>query len=284
MNAPSSVPQKRRWPGLLLSLLVPGFGIIRAGLPWRGAGWFLGLQLLALIAGLSFAVSVVPLWLSILVLVVALVAQIWMLCDSFRPGRMTVPLWLLFIGLLAAIIWFPSPFSLVARAFKIPTGAMEPTLLGSRPASTPDHVIVDRLSYRFGSPRRGDLIVFSASQIGVIRQSEGEEEVFFFKRLVGLPGERIRIADGKVFADGRLLGESDGIPPFIYTAPVGGPSLARRDGQDFVVGPNEYFALGDNSPKSYDSRHFGGVPASDVYGKVTMIYYPFSRAGRLSTK
>src|SRR4030095_10064347 len=165
MNTSSPVPQKRRWLGLLLSLLVPGFGIIRAGLPRRGAGWFLGLQLLALIVGLSFGLSVMPLWLAILVLIAAIIAQIWMLCDSFRPGRMTVTLWLLFFGLLAATILLPSPASLVARAFKIPPGAMEPTLLGARTASTPDRVIVDRLSYRFGSPRRGDLIVFTTSQI-----------------------------------------------------------------------------------------------------------------------
>jgi len=128
------------------------------------------------------------------------------------------------------------------------------------------------------------VIVFSASQIAGIRdQLGGEKEVFYMKRLVGLPGERIRIADGKLFANGKLLGESDGIPEITYTEPAGTPSSARRDGQEFLVGPDEYFALGDNSPNSYDSRYWGCVPASAVYGKVTMIYYPFSRAARLSS-
>jgi len=284
MSASPPVPRKRRWLGVLLSLLLPGFGMLRAGLPRRAVAWFLGLQLAALIGGLSLGLSVVPLWLVICILAAAIVAQIWMLCDSFRPGRMTLPLWLLFVALVAAVLYLGTPVSLVVRAFRIPTGAMEPTLLGSRSASTPDHVIVDRLSYRFGPPRRGDVIVFSASQIAGIRdQLGGEKEVFYMKRLVGLPGERIRIADGKLFANGKLLGESDGIPEITYTEPAGTPSSARRDGQEFLVGPDEYFALGDNSPNSYDSRYWGCVPASAVYGKVTMIYYPFSRAARLSS-
>jgi signal peptidase I len=283
MSASSPFPLKRRWLGVLLSLLVPGFGVLRAGLPRRALAWFLGLQLAGLFAGLSFGLSAVPFWLAVLVFAAAIVAQIWMLCDSFRPGRMTPLLWLALVGLLAATFYLPTPASLVARAFKIPTGAMEPTLIGSRSASTPDHVIADRLSYRISPPKRGDLIVFATSQIAGIHHPADStgEEVFYIKRLVGLPGERIRIADGKIFADGRLLGESDGIPVITYTDPVGVPATAKREGQDFVIGPDEYFALGDNSPNSFDSRYWGCVPSTAIYGKVTMIYYPFSRAGRL---
>lgn len=144
--------------------------------------------------------------------------------------------------------------------------------------------MVDRLSYRFSAPKRGDLIVFNTTQIPGIRhsdQSAGTE--FYIKRLVGLPGERIRIADGKLYANGRLLGASDGIPAFPYTDPAGSTSAVKREGKDFVVGPNEYFALGDNSENSYDSRYWGCVPASSIFGKITLIYYPFSRAGRLPT-
>jgi signal peptidase I len=280
----SPVPGKRRWLGVLLSLLVPGFGILRAGLPRRALGWFLGLQLASLIGGLGFGLSVVPFWLTVFVLAAAIVAQIWMLCDSCRPGRMTLPLWLAFAGLLAVTFYLPEPASLVSRAFKIPTGAMEPTLIGARSASTPDHVIVDRIGYRLGSPQRGDLIVFATSGISGIQHpaDSGGDEVFYTMRLVGLPGERIRIADGKLFADGRLLGESDGIPAIHYTEQCGVSSTAKREGQDFVIGPDEYFALGDNSPNSFDSRFWGSVPTSAIYGKVTLIYYPFSRAGRIA--
>lgn len=282
MNALNSVLKKRRWLGLLLSVFVPGFGIIRAGNWPRGAGWFLGLHAVGFVMGVSFALSVVPFWLAAGVFVTAVVAHIWMLWDSFRPGRMRVSLWLVFFGLFAVSACLESPAFMMARPFTIPTAAMEPTLLGSRSASTPDHVMVDRLSYRFGSPKRGDLIVFSTSRIPRIpRQSEKDEEILYIKRLVGLPGERIRIADGKVFADGRSLDEEDGIPPFYYTEFAGVPSAARPEGPEFVVGSDEYFVLGDNSLNSLDSRYWGCVPASAVYGKVTMIYYPFDRAGRV---
>jgi hypothetical protein len=143
---------KHRWFGVLLSLLVPGFGVLRAGLPRRAFAWFLGLQLTSLMLGLSFGLSAVPFWLAIVIFTAAIVAQIWMLCDSFRPGKMSRLLWLVLVGLLAATFYLPTPASLVARAFKIPTGAMEPTLIGSRSASTPDHVIVDSLSYRISPP------------------------------------------------------------------------------------------------------------------------------------
>lgn len=96
-----------------------------------------------------------------------------------------------------------------------------------------------------------------------------------------MPGERIRIADGKVYADGRPLGESDGVPTLSYSENAGGGSTAEREGANFIVGPKEYFVLGDNSAQSYDSRYWGGVPASAVYGKITMIYYPFSRMQRV---
>ena len=284
MKASASSRRDRRWPGPLLSLLVPGFGLVRAGLPWRGAGWFLALWMGSLALGICAGLDSVPMPVVLGVLAGLVLGQIWMLVESWRPGRMTWPLWVVFGGVFGAVLLLPQPASLVVRCFTIPSEAMAPTLGGAGPTGSPDYVVADRLSYRFGAPRRGDLMVFNAGAVPGIQLSPSEKgrEVFYVKRLVGLPGERIRIADGKVFADGRPLGDADGIPSSIgYTGPADRAVNTHRDAGDYVVGANEYFVLGDNPRNSLDSRYWGGVPASAVYGRVTLIYYPFERAGRL---
>lgn len=282
MNDTTQVARERRWPGLLLSFLVPGFGLFRAGMPLRGTAWFVGLFLVNLIVGLSLALSVVPIWLVAVVLISSVFVSIWMLRDGFRPGKMNGKLWALFMGLFVALLLIPSPVFIVARSFKLSTGGMEPTLRGANSPSGADHVAVDLVSYRINSPQRGDLIVFSTSEItGLTRMTGDRSDTMFIMRLVGMPGETIRLSDGKVFADGRQLGMEDGIPPFSYKNPRADHlPIALVEGEDFVVGSDEYFVLGDNVSNSFDSRYWGSVPESSVIGKVTMIYFPFGRVSR----
>lgn len=283
MDEASQVPRERRWPGLVLSFFVPGFGLIRAGLWRRGVAWLVGMLLFNFLLGVCLALSFVPVWLAVVTVCASVAAPIYMLRDGFRPGRMTRQLWLLFLGMFVALIVIPSPVLSVVRSFRIPTGGMEPTLRGAKSSSGTDHVTVDLLSYRFSPPKRGDIIVFSTSRITALHKITGNAgENFFMQRLVGMPGEVIRIADGKVFANGKPLGEADGIPAFHYQFPHSSfMQTAMKQGEDFVIGPDEYFVLGDNTSNSLDSRYWGCVPSSSVHGKVTMIYYPFSRLGRL---
>lgn len=259
----SSRPPTRSWLGVLLSLLVPGFGLVRAGRIARGIGWFFAIQIVAILASVLLIWRAVPSWGVLVAFIAALAVQIVMLVDSFRPGRLNVIGLLVFAVFLAAIIFLPLPAQLIAQAFRIPTAAMEPTLQGAK--GTPDHVIVDRLSYRFSPPRRGDLAVFATTGIAGI-----SEDASYVKRVVGLPGEKIEIRDGHIFANGRELNEEDGIPLISYVA-------AR--GERYVVSENAYFMLGDNSRNSFDSRYWGSVPRANIFGRVSRIYYPFSRAG-----
>jgi signal peptidase I len=252
--------------GVLLSLFVPGFGLLRAGRVGRGALWFFAILSIGVLMTLILIWRAVPAWAAFAAMIAALAVQIVMLIDSYRPGRLSVGLVFLFLLFLSAIIFLPVPAHLVAEASKIPTAAMEPTLGIS--SGTPDQVIVDRLSYRFWAPQRGDLAVFTTTGIWGI--ADGSDSQSFVKRVVGLPGEKIEIRDGHVFADGRQLNEQDGIPPISY--------FALR-AQSYDVPPGAYFMLGDNSRKSYDSRYWGSVPRSNIYGRVSRIYYPFSRAG-----
>jgi len=270
-----------RWPGVVFSFLVPGFGLFRGGQIRRGIAWILGLQVSAVICALLLALESVPMAVAFVALVLGLVAVLWMLRESFCPGRMTPKLWALFIALLLLFALVPVPGSFIVRNFKISTGAMEPTLMGARDGNTPDHIIVDRVSYLFSGPKRGDLVVFESSSISELQRSQNLNagEVYYIKRLIGLPGERIEIRNGSVYANGEPLGKGDGIPPIQYTDYNStAPTVRKKDGF-YVVGDSEYFVLGDNSPNSFDSRYWGCVPESAVIGKVTKIYFPFARMG-----
>ena len=261
MTVPTTArPLTRSWLGVLLSLLVPGFGLIRAGRTARGISWFLGIQIVGVLVTLCLIWRALPSWAVLVAIISGVAIQIVMLVDSYRPGRLNATRLLGFALVLAALIFLPLPAHFIAQSYKITTAAMEPTLQG-----TPDHVIVDRLSYRFSAPRRGDLAVFATTGLGAI-----PEDTVFVKRVVGLPGEKIEIRDGHIFADGRQLNEEDGIPPISYVA-------AR--GERHVVSDGAYFVLGDNSPNSFDSRYWGSVPRANIFGRVSRVYYPFSRAG-----
>lgn len=271
---------QRSWPGVVLSFFVPGFGLIRGGHSRRGIAWFASLYLGMIPLAMILAAEWIPFSILIAFYILFLGVIVWMLRESHCPGRMSPKLWAIFVIVLVAQAIVPRPASLITKQFKIPTSAMEPTLLGEVSGGIPDHVVVNRSAYWFGKPKRGDLLVFGTSEIDGISRLTQSEEVYYIKRLVGLPGDRIEIRDGKVFANGEVLTEEDGIPPIHYTNPSSPATDAKKDGDAFVVGDSEYFVLGDNSDNSYDSRFWGCVPESEVFGKVARIYFPFSRAGR----
>ena len=261
---------------MLLSLFVPGFGLVRAGRPLRGLAWFIGLQFLGVVLTVLFIVRAVPTWVVCGGMLAVFAYFLTMLVDSFRPGRLTWPLGLGFAIAFVALVALPSVPQLMARGFKVPTAAMEPTLIGASHGA-PDCVIVDRVSYLFSQPKRGDLVAFRTT--GIMGIDQGDGEVFFVKRLVGLPGEQIEIRDGHVFADGRLLDESSGIPPITYISPAVSLPSVIPEGGSYTVPQDGFFFVGDNSAHSLDSRVWGSVPRKNIFGRVSRIYYPLSRIG-----
>jgi signal peptidase I len=258
-------PPARAWLGVLFSLFVPGFGLIRAGRIVRGICWFVAIQAIGILTVLFIIWRAIPTWGALVAMCLAIAVQIVMLVDSYRPGRLTLGLFVIFMLGCAAILLVPLPAQWIARAFKVPTAAMEPTFQGAS-KGTPDHIIIDRLTYRLSEPGRGDLVVFSTKGISGIP----EEASLYVKRVAGLPGEKIELRDGHVFANGRKLTEQDGIPPFFYVP---------TSHESYNVPEGEYFMLGDNSRNSFDSRYWGCVPRHNLVGRVSRIYYPFSRAG-----
>jgi signal peptidase I len=175
----------------------------------------------------------------------------------------------------------------LVQAYVIPTGSMENTLLVG------DHLLVDKLSYApagagkwhllpYDELKRGDIIVFRYPVD--IKQT-------FVKRLIGLPGDHIRLAEKQLFLNGKAETEPyvyhstdyidsfrDNFPgaPNVSLAPAAMDMLRNHiENGEVVVPPNSYFAMGDNRDYSLDSRYWGFVPRENIIGKPLLIYWSY---------
>jgi signal peptidase I len=206
-----------------------------------------------------------------------------------KPRETTVE----FLASLAAVLvtgLFIITF--IVQAFEIPSSSMEETLLIG------DHVFVNREQFaprtRWVGPllpyreiRRQDIVVFL---------SPAEPGLYVVKRIIGAPGDRIHLEDGVVYRNGEKLNEpyvihqaaGEGYNPYRDNFPSVPPSdysnvapewqLSMKQyiqGNDLVVPPDHYFAMGDNRDVSYDSRYWGFIPRENVIGRPMFIYWSF---------
>ncbi|PYL06375.1 MAG: signal peptidase I [Verrucomicrobia bacterium] len=144
---------------------------------------------------------------------------------------------------------------------------------------TGDQVFVDKFTYNFVKPHRGDVFVFRTTHIPGIREDPEAGAPFYIKRLAGLPDDRLRIDPPFLYANGRKA-EGYGFarvmsakPPYRGYA-LGREYLSQPD-RPFTVPRDGYFALGDNSYNSYDSRYWGAVPEENLVGRGLFVYWPF---------
>lgn len=140
----------------------------------------------------------------------------------------------------------------VVRNFRVVGNSMEPNLHDSQ------YLIVDKISYRLGEPRRGDVIVFEPPN------RPGEDYV---KRVIGRPGELVEVRNGQVLVNNRPLDE-----PYVGY-PASYSMAARR------IGPNELFVLGDNRNSSSDSHNWGMLSQDKVVGRAWISYWPPDKWG-----
>jgi len=144
--------------------------------------------------------------------------------------------------------------NLATERFYVEGPSMEPSFV------TGQFVLVSRLNYLFGEPRRGDIVVFNSPEY-----VDQPDHPPLIKRLIGLPGEHIEIRQGQVYVDGALLDQ-----PYINNPQT--PFL-RNDG-DWQLGPDEFFVLGDNRAHSEDSGEFGAVSRERLSGRALVRYWP----------
>lgn len=164
--------------------------------------------------------------------------------------------WIVYIAIIVGLTYLIITY--VGQRTSVSGHSMETTLQDG------DQLIVDKISYRFREPKRFDIIVFPYQY---------EENVFYIKRIIGLPGETVQVVDGYTYINGELL-ESD-----IYGAEVmenGGIAS-----EQIVLGENEYFVLGDNRNHSSDSRDpsVGILTRDDLLGRAWVRLYPFDNMG-----
>jgi signal peptidase I len=145
---------------------------------------------------------------------------------------------------LAVVLFFA--INAVSARVRVDGFSMVPTLQDG------EYVLVNRLAYRTGPPERGDIIVFVSPQT---------RDLDLIKRVIGLPGDTIKIGGGKVEVNGQVLDE-----PYIAAAPIYNGEWHVPDGNLFV--------LGDNRNDSSDSHAWGLLPIKNVIGKAILIYWP----------
>ena len=142
--------------------------------------------------------------------------------------------------------------------------SMEPTFHHA------EYVMTDKLSYKFGQPNRGDVIVFEAPPAANCPEGTGCD---YIKRIIGLPGDTIEVRDGSIFVNSKMLTET-----YIDKSIKTKPGLFTSNGP-ITVPPGNYFVVGDNRDHSSDSRVWGTVPYDRIVGKVFFRYWPLNRVG-----
>lgn len=157
------------------------------------------------------------------------------------------------LGLSAVLAFGVRTF--VAEARYIPSTSMLPTL------EINDRLIIEKVGYRFSSPERGDIVVFSPTET-LKRQGYNDA---FIKRIIGLPGETLTVTGGIVYVNDQPLSEK-------YIA-----DEAHYDFGPVTVPSGHYLVLGDNRNNSYDSHYWGFLPRENIIGRAALRFWPFDR-------
>ncbi len=238
--------------------------------------------------------------------------------QDVRPPKRFIffNLWQKFrIGSQEVVLFFP-PDDILQRAglvdlHRLPDGSFyfTPTSREFQPGETVmrlkvisgDHLFVDRMTYNFRRPKRGEIIVFATKGIRDLPQNQ-----YYIKRMVALGGEKVRIGDDNhLIIDGTRLDASTPNFERVYTFDINHPQKGQYYGHmnrtvgmkaaqllrdpsltglsfhfpdakaEFTVRPKHYLAMGDNTLNSSDSRNWGDLPQENVIGKSFFVYWPF---------
>lgn len=179
----------------------------------------------------------------------------------------------IFFTTLTAIVIAALLKVFVLGAFEIPSSSMERTLLPG------DFIMVSKLAFHIGSVERGDIIVFDAPPS---TRTNAQQDALI-KRVVGLPGDTVRLNTNVVYINGRAIPN----PPLSASTDLAVPDLLPTQGnleRTFVVPSSHYFVLGDNRTDSYDSRYWGFLHESTIVGAPLFVYWSYGTTTTDTTK
>lgn len=207
----------------------------------------------------------------------------WAVCEYFFPGAMashepprTVLGRIAASHTLARVHGEEAPYLRTGKQVRAGDRVMSFDIL------TGDQLFVDRVSYHFVRPQVGSGFVFRTDHIDSMYMRDangGQLEQYYIKRLVGVPGDTLAVKGTALFRNGQPIAGSDA---FEKNAQKAGSYPGYRaqgqleSGKEVHVGEDQFFAMGDNSPNSQDSRYWGFVPAKDAVGRPLFVYYPFT--------
>ncbi|MBQ6436431.1 signal peptidase I [bacterium] len=152
----------------------------------------------------------------------------------------------------------------IVQPHQVDGHSMDPNL------QTGEYLLTEKISYRFGQPQRGEVIVFKAPQTACIGPS-----CEYIKRIIGLPGETVRLSEGKIYINGQLLDESN----YLAASVVSMPGAFTAGEREVVLADDQYFVCGDNRAGSSDSRHWGPINKQAIIGRAYFSYWPVKTFG-----
>lgn len=171
-------------------------------------------------------------------------------------------IWAFFFDIIETVVVALALFVLVylfaAQPHQVRGASMVPNFQNG------EYILTDKITYRFREPKRGDVVIFRAPK---------NQELDYIKRIIGLPGERIRIEKGVLYVDDKRLDE----PYLPQGALYAGTFL--QEGQNIPIPESEYFVLGDNRNHSSDSREWGPIQKKDIIGRAFLRYWPINQIG-----
>ena len=166
------------------------------------------------------------------------------------------------IIIVAALIVAPIRY-FIFQPFIVRGQSMEPNFIQG------NYLIIDQINYRFNEPQRGEVIVFGYP---------GDPRDKYIKRIIGLPGETIKIKDGKV----HIVNEDDVLYPLEESYYLPETTITLGD-LEIILGDDQYFVLGDNRAFSSDSRRWGYLRKEHIVGRVFLRLWPFTALAKIET-